>query len=166
LKHPSDKNTRRLNKLEHVYIGKVDPLFRDMHLTRSRAAAHFARKCASRSEHIEDVRRFLKVTGPITPPERDAGLSLRNLRQLNLHWKLGFHFFPFRTGAFSCEADKHSRDENASKQKFGAAFRSDRNARTLPLRGDYAQSTAASTCSVTGAAEFAGRYNESEIVPQ
>jgi hypothetical protein len=30
LKHPSDKNTRRFNKLEHVLIGKVDPLFRDM----------------------------------------------------------------------------------------------------------------------------------------
>jgi hypothetical protein len=28
--HPGDKNTRRFNKLEHVYIGKVDPLFRDM----------------------------------------------------------------------------------------------------------------------------------------
>jgi hypothetical protein len=29
LNHPSDKNTRRFNKLEHVPIGKVDPLFRD-----------------------------------------------------------------------------------------------------------------------------------------
>jgi hypothetical protein len=41
LNHPSDKNTRRSNKLEHILtktsdisdvsnIGKVDPLFRDM----------------------------------------------------------------------------------------------------------------------------------------
>jgi hypothetical protein len=28
--HPSDKNTHRFNTLEHVLIGKVDPLFRDM----------------------------------------------------------------------------------------------------------------------------------------
>jgi hypothetical protein len=28
--HPIDKNTRHFNKMEHVLIGKVDPLFRDM----------------------------------------------------------------------------------------------------------------------------------------
>jgi hypothetical protein len=28
--HPRDKNTRGFNELEHVLIGKVDPLFRNM----------------------------------------------------------------------------------------------------------------------------------------